>query len=91
MYYQEMIDRVMADLGVKRRRAAGYVAMFAEKYAGCKEAVTSVRASYTDGGRVEVAYVVNGKEASVVLGTESPYSKEVKARNMRRKQNKETI
>lgn len=83
MLYQEMINRVQKDLNIARHRARGYVAMFGNLYAGRKEAITDIKASYTDNGDVKITYTINGKCNEIVLGSESPYAHEMEMKKRR--------
>lgn len=80
MLYQEMIEKVQKDLNVARHRARGYVSMFSNLYTGRKEAITDIKASYTDNGEVNMTYTINGKVTNIVLGSESPYAHELAGR-----------
>lgn len=80
MLYQEMIDKVQKDLNIARHRARGYVSMFSNLYTGRKEAITDIKASYTDNGEVKMTYTINGKDTGIVLGSESPYAHELAGR-----------
>ena len=80
MLYQEMIDKVQKDLNIARHRARGYVSMFSNLYTGRKEAITDIKASYTDNGEVKMTYTINGKGTDIVLGSESPYAHELAGR-----------
>lgn len=73
----EMITKVQSDLNIANHRARGYVAMFRNLYAGRKEAITDIKASYTDNGEVKMTYTINGKDTDIVLGSESPYAHEL--------------
>lgn len=84
MLYQEMIEKVQKDLNVARHRARGYVAMFSNLYAGRKEAITDIKASYTDAGEVKMTYTINGKDNDILLGSESPYAHELAGRKRKR-------
>lgn len=80
MLYQEMTEKVQKDLNIANRRARCYVSMFSNIYAGRKEAITDIKASYTDNGKVQITYTINGKSTDIVLGNESPYAHEMAGR-----------
>lgn len=77
MRYKDMIPKIQSDLGCSEHKARGYVKMFSDKYVGRKEAISDVIGSYADDGRVQISYIINGKEKTIILGGESPYAREM--------------
>lgn len=59
--------KIQEDLHIPFHRARNYADRFAALYDGNKKAISSVKASYTDDGRMKLTYVINDTPNEIIL------------------------